>query len=137
MSMENNTAIVQKAYECFGRGDVPGILECCSDRISWVTPDVEGAPYYGAKTGKEGALEFFQGLGSTETVESFEPRQFMADGDRVIVLGHYAATVNATGGRWESDWVHIFTISDGKIAAFREFFDNAVASRAFQQSAAA
>jgi|ERR1035437_4365356 ketosteroid isomerase-like protein len=127
----NNVAIVQQAYDCFGRGDVKGILDRLSERVSWVTPDVDGAPFYGAKSGRDGALEFFQGLGAAETVEVFEPRQYMADEDKVIVLGRYAAKVNATGLSWESDWVHIFTINNGQIAAFREFFDNAAAGRAF------
>ena len=31
----NNVEIVRKAYECFGRGDIEGLMELYSDDISW------------------------------------------------------------------------------------------------------
>ena len=134
---EENKIIAKEAYSCFNRGDIQGVLDMLTDDIDWRTPDVDGAPFYGQKQGKEGALAFFQGLGSTEEPEAFEQNEFIADGDKVVVLGRWAATVKPTGRRWDTRLVHIFTIRDGKIAAFEEFFDNAAASRAFQHSAAA
>jgi ketosteroid isomerase-like protein len=131
MIREGNLQVVQKAYECFGRGDLDGIFDLLLDRVSWVTPEVEGAPHYGSKHGKDGAREFFHGLMASEIFEVFEPRQFLADEDRVFVLGRFVITVRATGKTWESDWIHMFTLEDGKIAAFREFFDNAAGGRAF------
>lgn len=137
MSTESNIEIVKNAYACFGQGDVEGVLGLLSDDVSWITPEVDGSSFYGKKSGKDGALEFFQGLGSSETPSAFEQNEFIADGDKVVVLGRWAATVNATGNHWDSDLVHVFTISEGKISAFREFFDNAAASKAFRASAAA
>ena len=67
----------------------------------------------------------------------FEPREFIAQGDKVVVLGRSSATVRATGKSYSTDWVHLFTVADGKITDFHEFFDNAAATRAFQMSAAA
>ena len=55
----------------------------------------------------------------------------MAQDDKVIVLGHGAWTVIETGQEFESDWVHVFTLRDGQIAAFREFMDAHVAVQAF------
>lgn len=137
MSRESNIALVKKAYDCFGRADVPGILDLVAVNIDWLTPDVAGAPFHGQRNGKEGVLEFFTGLGSSETFETFETREFLADGNKVIVLGHLASVVNATGKRWESDFVHIFTCADGVITGFREFFDNVAATQAFDQTAEA
>ena len=134
---EENTNIVKEAYACFNRGDISGVLDLLTDDVDWVTPNVEGAPFYGQKTGKEGAMAFFQGLGSTEEPEAFEQNEFIAGGDKVVVLGRWAARVKTTGNRWDTRLVHVFTIRDGKIAAFEEFFDNAAAGRAFQHSAAA
>ena len=80
MSTDSNIAIVKKAYECFGRADVPGILELVSANIDWQTPDVAGAAFHGHKTGKDGVLEFFTGLGSSETFEVFETKEFLEIG---------------------------------------------------------
>jgi ketosteroid isomerase-like protein len=134
---EENINLVKSAYDCFNRGDIQGVLDLMTDDVSWVTPNVDGAPFYGAKKGKDGALEFFQGLGSSEEPEAFEQYEYFSGGDKVVVTGRWAATVRATGRRWDSRLVHVFSVRDGKLASFEEFFDNAAASRAFQQSAAA
>jgi uncharacterized protein len=46
------------------------------------------------------------------------------------VFGHYAATIRKTGRKAASDWVHIFTVRNGKVAAFLEFTDTAEFARA-------
>ena len=137
MSEESNIKIVQTAYECFGRGDLPGILDLLTDDVDWHSPKVEGADFYGRKTGKAGATEFFVGLGTRESAPEFEPRDFVAAGDKVVVLGRWASTVTETGKRWETEFSHTFTIRDGKIARWHELFDNLAASRTFQKSSAA
>jgi ketosteroid isomerase-like protein len=48
----------------------------------------------------------------------------------VFVLGHYTYTVKKTGKSGSSDWVHVFTIADGKVKAFRDFSDTARAAEA-------
>ena len=48
------------------------------------------------------------------------------------MLGHYAATMRKTGRKAASDWVHIFTVRDGKVAAFLEFTDTAEFARAWK-----
>ena len=37
-----------------------------------------------------------------------------------------------TGRSVASDWVHIFTVRDGKVVAFREFTDTAQFAEAFR-----
>jgi ketosteroid isomerase-like protein len=75
-------------------------------------------------------------LTEAENITRFEPLEFIAEGDKVVVLGESAATVNATGKSYETDWVHVFHLQDGKVTEFVEFFDNAAANRAFQRTAA-
>ncbi len=134
---EENVNVVKKAYECFGRGDIPGIIELLTDDVDWRTPNVEGADFYGQKSGKAGAMEFFQGLGTRESNHQFQPREFFSAGDKVVVLGSWAATVVNTGKSWKTELSHTFIVRDGKIAAFHELFDNLAATRAFQKGASA
>ena len=61
----------------------------------------------------------------------FTPREFLSTGDRVFVLGHYASTMRKNGRKAASDWVHIFTVRGGKLAAFLEFTDTAEFARAW------
>ena len=133
----NNTEIVQKAYECFGSGDIPGLLELLSDDIGWTIPKVENAPFAGARQGKPAVGEFFSLLAANEDITHFVPKEFIAQNDKVVVLGESTATVRSTGKTYSTDWVHIFTVNDGIVTNFLEFFDNAAATRAFQTAAVA
>jgi ketosteroid isomerase-like protein len=132
--MENNIQIVQETYGRFTSGDIPGLLNLLADDILWQTPAIENAPFAGARRGLEEVGEFFALLNETEETTLFEPTEFIAQGDRVVALGKYGATVRETGRSYETDWVHVFTVEDGKIQSFTEFFDNALASRAFQKA---
>jgi len=135
--MEENIRIIQDTYQKFGAGDVPGLLGNCTEDVHWQTPEIENATFGGARRGHAGAGEFFAELAAAEETTKFEPLEFIAQGDRVVVLGKYGATVRETGRGYETDFVHIFTVRDGKITSFVEFFDNALASRAFQKSTTA
>ena len=132
-----NTEIVQKGYENFASGDIDGLLSLFADNISWTVPDIENAPFAGSRTGTDAVRQFFSQLTEAENITRFEPLEFIAEGDKVVVLGESAATVNSTGKSYETDWVHVFHLHDGKVTEFTEFFDNAAANRAFQKTAAA
>ena len=128
----NNTEIVKKAYGCFGSGDMEGLLECFSDDISWETPKVDNAAYSGARRGKEAVGEFFGLLTESETFAEFKPTEFIAEGDKVVVVGRSEANVIATGKTFSTEWVHVMTVQDGKVTGFKEFFDTAAANQAHQ-----
>lgn len=137
MSETTNVQIIQQAYEKFGAGDVPGILELLAADIKWTVPQIENAPFGGSREGVERVAEFFKELSESENITRFEPLEFIAQNNRVVVLGESAATVLDTGRSYETDWVHVFSVRDGKVTEFTEFFDNAAATRAFQKTAVA
>lgn len=132
-----NTEIVQGAYECFGKGDIPGILSICADDIEWTVPEIENAAFAGNRSGTDAVAKFFAELTEAEDITRFEPLEFIAEGDKVVVLGESEATVRSTGKTYQTDWVHVFHVHDGKVKEFQELFDNAAATRAFQKTAAA
>ena len=129
-----NLQIVQDAYANFGSGDIAGLLSHLSADVKWRVPEIENASFAGARRGQEAVGEFFASLVAEEDITLFEPNEFISEGDKVVVLGKSAATVRATGRSYETDWVHIFTVNDGKITSFHEFFDNAAATRAYQKA---
>jgi uncharacterized protein len=132
-----NIEIVQEAYAKFGSGDIDGLLALLSEDVHWQTPEIEGADFGGKRRGQKEVGEFFTTLVTEEEITEFEPLEFMASEDKVVVLGTSGSTVRATGNSYHTEWVHIFTVQEGKIVSFVEFFDNAAATRAFQKIAAA
>jgi ketosteroid isomerase-like protein len=136
---EQNITLVQSAYAAFGRGDVDGILATLADNISWepVHGASEHVPWAGKRMGKEAVREFFRILDQTEIFDSFEPKEFIAQGDRVVVLGSYAGRTKTTNRELSSDWVMIFRCQDGKVTDFREFADSGAVNAAHEPRAAA
>lgn len=133
MAEAQNTKVVQDAYAAFGRGDIPALLGYMTDDIQWqpVIGAAQHVPFSGERTGKAGVAEFFKIVGETEEFQQFEPREFIAQGDKVVALGHYRAVTKLTGRTFDADFVMVFTLRDGKVAAFREFTNTAAVNAAF------
>jgi ketosteroid isomerase-like protein len=133
MSEAQNTKVVQDAYAAFGRGDIPTLLGYMTDDILW--QPVIGAgrhvPFSGERKGKAAVGEFFKQVAESEDFQLFEPREFVAQGDKVVAIGHYRAQAKATGKTFDSPFVMVFTLQGGKVTAFREFTDSAAINTAF------
>jgi ketosteroid isomerase-like protein len=135
MEEQQNTQLVKDAYAAYGRGDVAGVLSCMSPRIDWELASVPGLSFTGKRKGSDQVAEYFRLADEARTMREFVPKDFIAQGDKVVVLGSGAWTVRATGRDFASDWVHVFTVEDGHISAFREFLDSHLAVEAFQAGA--
>ena len=137
MSEQENTRIVQQAYENFKKGDLPALLDLYSDDIDWRLPKVENMPWFGSRKGREETAEFFQSLAEAQDVLTFNPKEFIAQGDKVVALGDYSWRVKATGREFGSDWAHVWTVRGGKLVGFQEYADTAAVSKAHQKAAGA
>ena len=123
---QDSIATVKQAYAKFGAGDVEGLLALVSDDIRWeVVGRPADYPTFGVRRGKAEVANFFATLAGHEEITAFEPREFLADGDRVAVFGRAASTLRASGRKTDTEWAHAFTLSGGLITGFREFFDTA------------
>ena len=136
MQETQNTKVVQDAYAAFGRGDVQGILDRLDDGIIW--KGVYGAgphvPTSGERRGKAQVGEFFKQVAQNVNFSRFEPKEFIATGDKVVALGHYTATT-PIGKTFDSDFAMVFTLRNGKVVEFQEFMDSAAANAAFSAGA--
>ena len=131
MSAEENTRLVQSAYEAFGQGDMATFAEVMADDIEWVDPgDPDDDPNAGTFKGKEAVLGWVGGLASTLDYTTFEPREFIAQNDKVVSLVHSEATVRDTGRAFVNPEAHVWTIRDGKLARFQSYHDTAAAAAA-------
>ena len=133
MSEDANTETLRVFYGKFFEGNIPGLIEHFADDIDITIPEIENAPYGGILHGKLEALEYLDLLAETEDITDYEPREFIVDGNRVVVLGRSTATVRATGRHYSTEWVHVVTMKNEKIANVVEYFDTAAALRAFQK----
>jgi uncharacterized protein len=126
MSAEENVQTAQAGYAAFGRGDLPAILELLTDDIEWIEPGPpDVTPAAGTYRGKDEVARFFATLSEAVDINKFEPHEFIAQGDHVVVLIHSESTGKRTGRKLTDHLAHVWTFKGGKLAHFEAFHDTA------------
>ena len=120
-----NVDVVQRTYEAVGRGDIPAVLDLMTDDVEWIFQGPPAIPFAGTRRGRGEVAEFFSLVGETLEFQQFEPREFVAQGDSVVVLGYERNLITPTGRTFEQEWAHVYTLRVGKIAKARFFEDTA------------
>jgi ketosteroid isomerase-like protein len=121
-----NITLVQSLYAAFGRGDIGTIAGAALPDAVWhVHGRTKDHPALGVHKGPQGVQKFFEIVTETQDVVTFTPREFYAADDKVFVRGDYSWKMRKTGKSVSSEWLHMFTIRDGKLAGFDEFTDTA------------
>ena len=131
MSDDDKVGVVRRAYENFKTGNIAGVLDSVTDDVDWRLPEMSGVGFGGRRSGREEVAGFFSSLAEGQDTVSFEPREFVAQGDKVVALGTYLWRVKKNGREYGGEWAHVFTVRDGKIAGFHEYMDSAAAVAAY------
>jgi ketosteroid isomerase-like protein len=131
LGTRTNVEVVQETYEAVGRGDIPALLDLLTDDVEWTFQGPSVIPFAGTRRGREGVAEFFSLVGGNLEFEQFEPREFVAQGDTVVVLGFERSRIKLTGRTFEQEWAHVYKLRDGKVAEFLALEDTAAHAVAF------
>jgi ketosteroid isomerase-like protein len=134
MSDSHNLELVRRLYDAFGRGDLEGMVAPLDPEVSWRTPGAPDLPTGGLRTGVPAVREFFALLSNTFDFGEFTPRDFLAAGDKVVVLGTSREGPKGSGQLVDFRWVHVFTFRNGRIVAFEEPADVTELVAAFHRS---
>jgi ketosteroid isomerase-like protein len=130
---EENEETVRAAYAAYLRADLAAVLNICSEDTEWrACGPPERLPYAGLHSGRAAVARYFAILDDAEESDNLVPREFITTSDRVIVFGEYSARVNANGRRFATEFVHIFTLRDGRIIKFCDYYDTARAVEAYE-----
>lgn len=133
MTEQENVQVVQRLYAAFQQGDFAAFLNTLADEAEWFVPGPKQIlPWAGLRKGREQVAQFFAEFAQTTETQQFEPREFIAQGERVVVLGYRRDHVKATGRIFESEWVQVFSLCAGKIVSFRGYIDTAAIVAAFR-----
>ena len=132
MAAQDNAAIVRGLYEKFEKGDIDAMLGGMAEGITWQLPEIAEVPLSGTRQGRDGVREFFGSLVEMQDVQEMRIDHVVAEGDTVVVLGHYTWRVKAPDRSFSSDFAHAFHLAGGKIEKFQEFLDTAAAAAAYQ-----
>ena len=122
----SNTDTVKKVYAMFQKGDVPGILDQCDDKVDWNNQGVtsKDVPWNGNFSTKKSLPGFFKVLAESLDFTKFEPMAFIEQGKSVAVHLRIESKAKKNGKVLANDCVHWWTFNDkGKIAKYRHFND--------------
>ena len=105
--------VIQKLYEAFGRGDIPGVLAFIDENATWINPYGQG--HFPGQWGRpcRGHAEivgFFQALNEAVDVRGFVPSEIIAQGSKVVVLVKWNGVVRQTGKPFDVLLAHIWTL---------------------------
>ena len=134
MSIEDNVRTVKAFFAAMGGGDKQALLALSAEDIEWIVPG-EGWPLAGTHRGHAGLANLLR-TASKELETSFPvPPEYVAQGDRVLVVGSAQGTIKATGKVWVDNWVFAITVRDGKLTNIREYIDTQALARASEMAA--
>ena len=128
-----NVQIVKEFFAAMG-GDKQGLLALSAEDIEWIIPG-EGWPLAGTHRGHAGLADLLQKASETVETSYPQPPEFVAQGDRVLVVGVATGKIKATNRAFKDDWVFAITVQNGKVTKIREYIDTQALARAAQTDA--
>ena len=131
MSTEQNIELVKNFFAALGSRDAGDLLALAAEDIEWIVPG-EGWPLAGTHRGHAGLAAVLEK--ASEEVETHYPKppEFVAQGNRVMVVGIATGKIKATQKTFKDEWVFDITLRDGKVAHIHEYIDTQALARAAQ-----
>jgi ketosteroid isomerase-like protein len=134
MSTQENVQIVKDFFAALGRRDKQGLLALSAEDIEWIIPGVHW-PLAGTHRGHAGLENLLQKANETVETSYPEPPEFIAQEDRVVVVGFATGRIKATNRTFEDHWVFAITVRSGKLTNIREYIDTQALARASEMAA--
>ena len=129
MSIEKNVQVVKDFFAAIGSGDKQRVLALVAEDIEWIVPG-EGWPLAGTHRGHAGLADVIEKASAEIETTYPKPPEFVAQGDRVLVVGVATGKVKATNKPFKDDWVFDITVRNGKVTKIREYIDTQALARA-------
>jgi uncharacterized protein len=134
MSIQENVQIVKNFFAAMGSGDKQSLLALVAKDIEWIIPG-EDWPLAGTHRGHVGLADVLQKASEMIEISYPEPPEFVAQGDRVLVVGFARGRIKATNRTFEDHWVFAITVRNGKLTNIREYIDTQALARASEMDA--
>jgi ketosteroid isomerase-like protein len=110
------------------------VLALVAEDIEWIVPG-EDWPLAGTHRGHTGLAVVLQKASEEVEMTYPEPPEFVAQGDRVLVVGVATGKIKATNKTFEDHWVFDITVRNGKLTNIREYIDTQALARASEMDA--
>ena len=134
MRTQQNVEIVKSFLAALGRRDKQGLLALSAEDMEWIIPG-EDWPLAGTHRGHAGLKALLQRANEKVETSYPQPPEFIAQGDRVLIIGFATGRIKATNRTFEDHWVFAITVQNGKVTNIREYIDTQALARASEMDA--
>jgi ketosteroid isomerase-like protein len=127
---------VKNFFAAMGSHNKQDLLNLTAEDIEWIIPGKDW-PLAGTHRGHAALAAVLQK--ASEAVETAYPKppEFVAQGDRVLVVGVATGKIKATNRPFKDDWVFDITVRDGKVQRIQEYIDTQALAQASRMDPAA
>jgi uncharacterized protein len=129
MTIEENVQIVKDFFAAMGGYNRQDLLALVAEDIEWIIPG-EDWPLAGTHRGHAELAAVLQKASEEVEMTYPEPPEFVAQRDRVLVVGVATGKIKATNKSFKDDWVFDITVRDRKVTKIREYIDTQALARA-------
>ena len=113
-------ATVRRMFAAFGTGDLDAVIDSVHPESHWTyigaNPQLTKADF----VGKASVRKFFDGIIERLEFTEFSPKEFIVQGDTVVVFGSEAGKVKATGQMFRNEWAQKYVVHDNQITRMTE-----------------
>ena len=134
MSTEQNVQIVKDFFAAIGSYNEQDLLALAAEDIEWIIPG-EGWPLAGTYRGHAELAALLKKASKEVETKYPKPPEFVAQADRVLVIGVATGKIKATNKTFEDHWVFDITVRNGKLTNVREYIDTQALARASEMDA--
>ncbi len=127
MSVRANNAMQQiiALYEALSRGALAPLYEALDSQVIWELYAPTQLPFAGVWRGRAGVSRFFSALFGAVLENTFDMREFVVMGDRVVAIGRHHGTGRATGRPFDVPVIHVWDLVGGRVTRWRCALDSA------------
>lgn len=132
MTTEENVKILREGYKLWNNSKAESVdywMNLIADDVKWhsLADGAAGMEFTRACSCKNDVVHYFEELGKEWEMIHYTVFEFIAQSDRVVMVGNCAWKNKRTGKALETPKVDVIRMRDSKIVEFQEFYDTAKA----------
>lgn len=111
-------ALIQSLYSYFERGLSAAVLDALTEDVDWqIQVPIPGVRVLRFR-GRKHVARFLLFLARRVQIDAFSPQAYVSQPETVIVAGHARVRIRSTGRTLEFDWLHRWTVRQGRVPRF-------------------
>ena len=110
---------MQRMLGAFEDPDLDRLVETVHPDSRWTYVGANPRPAKGVYVGRHGVRKFFQNILRNLTITTFHTKEFITDGDIVVIIGFESGTVNATEKSFRNEWAQKYVVQNGLIPKWK------------------